>query len=182
MWVTGGHYQAWADFLERWAAGERLDPAGLPRLVRDDFAADSWARLADRITGALDDRMVAWSRTLSRELTAAPDEFAAARALNHARWALPPIRELAGAPGLTDELRARLTGMVDDAIRSVQRQIDEQVWRMRSSGVPRELVEARLRTVRENPLTAVTRGPHVTGDGWAAADPTATPKRRVILD
>ncbi|XVU23524.1 hypothetical protein ACQPZJ_40715 [Actinoplanes sp. CA-054009] len=180
MWVTGGHYQAWAAFLERWGAGEDLDPATLAPLTPDDFAGDSWGRLTERITAALSARLVAWSQTLVRELSGARDEFAAARALNHARWALPPIRALAGAPGLPEELRGRLVELVDNQITQVQQQIDERIQALRASGVPRAAVEARLRTVRDNPLTAVTRGPHVTGDGWSG-DPTATPRRRVIL-
>jgi hypothetical protein len=181
MWVTGGAYQAWAEFLQRWGAGEQADPAVLPRLVPADFAGDSWERLMNRITDALSRRLLAWSETLARELPAARDEFAAARALNHARWALPPIRALAAAPGLPEEARARLVELVDNQIGSVQRQLDEQVQRLRRAGVPSSAVEARLRTIRENPLTAVTGGPHVTGGGWAA-DPTAAPRRRVIFD
>ncbi len=181
MWVTGGHYQTWASFLERWTTGERIDPAGLPRLTPEDLAGDSWQRLVDRITAALDKRLTTWTETLSRELSAARDEFTAARALNHARWGLPPIRELAAAPGLPEELRARLIDLVDTQVASVQKQIDDQVQRLRSAGVPNAAVEARLRTVRDNPLTAVVRAPHVTGEGWAG-DPTATPRRRVILD
>ncbi|MEV4352041.1 hypothetical protein AB0J83_46910 [Actinoplanes sp. NPDC049596] len=180
MFVTGGHYQAWATFLERWGAGENLDPATLPPLTPADFAGDSWQRLADRITGALDQRLTAWSDTLARELPAARDEFAAARALNHARWSLPPIRALASAPAIPEELRHKLVEMVDNLVAAVQQQIDEQVQGLRSSGAPSSAIEARLRTVRDNPLTAVTRGPHVTGDGWGG-DPTATPRRRVIL-
>lgn len=181
MWVTGGAYQQWADFLERWSAGEQADPAALPRLAPADFAGDSWERLMHRITEALDRRLVAWSETLSRELAAARDEFAAARALNHARWALPPIRALAGAQALPEEVRTRLVAMVDNQIASIQRQMDDQVQGLRRGGVPASAVEARLRTIRDNPLTVVTAGPHVTGDGWAV-DPTAAPRRRVILD
>ncbi len=182
MHVRGGGYQAWADFLDRWAAGEPLDPATLPALASDDFTADSWQRLADRIVAAVAQRLTAWSEALSRELTAASDEFAAARALNHARWSLPPIRALAGAAALPAELREKFVDLVDTTIRSTQRQLDEQMDRARRSGAPREAVEARLRTIRENPLTAVTTGGHVTGAGWAAADPAARPRRRVIVD
>jgi hypothetical protein len=179
MWVNGGAYQTWADFLDRWAAGEQDDPAHLPPLVPGDFAGDSWERLLNRITDALGRRLLAWSETLARELPAARDEFAAARALNHARWALPAIRSLAAAPGLPAEVRTRLAGLVDDQIRSVQRQLDEQVQRMRRPGIPSAVAEARLRTIRDNPLTAVTGAAHVTDAGWHA-DPTTPPRRRVI--
>jgi hypothetical protein len=181
VWVTGGSYQAWVDFLDRWSAGEPADQTSLPRLVPADFAGDSWARLTNRITEALSRRLVTWSETLARELPAARDEFAAARALNHARWALPPIRSLAATPALPDELRERLVELVDGQIRSVQQQLDDSVERLRRAGVPNAAVEARLRTIRANPLTAVTAGPHTTTSGWDAG-PADRPRRRVIHD
>ncbi|HTF11188.1 MAG TPA: hypothetical protein VK659_23740, partial [Asanoa sp.] len=157
------------------------DPVTLPRLAPEDFAGDSWERLINRIGDAVNRRLLAWAETLARELPAARDEFAAARALNHARWALAPIRALAGAPGLPDDVRARLLAMVDGQVASVQQQLDEQVRRLRRTATPPAAVEARLRTIRENSLTAVTRGTHATNAGWSA-DPTARPRRRVIPD
>lgn len=179
MWITGGVYQAWSAFLQQWGDGARADPATLPRLTVEDLAGDTWERLVNQITAALDKRLSTWSDTLSRELSNARDEFAAARALDHARWGLPPIRALAAAPGLPDQVRTRLLELVDNQIRSVQEQIDRQVQRMRYSGVPAGAVEARLRTVRENPLTAVLGQAHTTGGGWDA-DPTVMPRRRVL--
>jgi hypothetical protein len=89
------------------------------------------------------------------------------------------MRTLAAAPGLPGEVRTRLIELVDNQIRSAQEQIDHQVQRMRHSGVPSTAVEARLRTVRSNPLTAVLGPAHATGGGWDA-DPTAAPRRRVL--
>jgi hypothetical protein len=180
MWINGGAYRAWSSFLQQFADGGPGDPAALPPLAPEDFAGDTWERLMNLTTTALDQRLIAWSETLSRELGVATDEFAAARALDHARWGLPPIRALAGAPGLPEAVRARLTELVDNQIRSVQEQIDRQVQRMRHSGVPAAAVEARLRTVRDNPLTAILGQAHATGGGWDSADPTTTPRRRVI--
>jgi hypothetical protein len=182
VWVNGGSYEAWAAFLDQWAAGESLDPAALPKLAPEDFTSDSWQRLVDRVTDALSQRLKAWSGTLERELSSARDEFTAGRALNHARWSLPPIRAVAASPALPEELGKRLLDLVDTQIRSTQQQLDEQMERLRRSGAARTAVEARLRTIRENPLTAVTDGTggHATGDGWAT-DPTATPRRRVIV-
>ncbi|MFI5889766.1 hypothetical protein ACIA5D_06555 [Actinoplanes sp. NPDC051513] len=179
MWITGGAYQAWSAFLQQWGEGGHADPAALPRLVPEDLAGDTWERLMNQLTAALDRRLSAWSETLSRELSNATDEFAAARALDHARWGLPPFRALAAAPGLPEQVRTRLTGLVDNQIRSTQDQIDQQIQRMRHNGVPSAAVEARLRTVRSNPLTAVLGPAHATGGGWDA-DPTAAPRRRVL--
>ena len=181
MYVQGGQYAAWAEFLDHWAAGQSLDPATLPALEPADFHPDGWERLSGRIFDALVQRMRTWSETLTRELGTA-DEFGAARALNHARWSLVPIRALAGAQALPEEVRAKLTEMVDTQIRNGQRQLDESVERLRRTGAPRAAVEARLRTIRDNPLTAVTgQSAHLTGDAWAA-DPLATPRRRVLVD
>src|SRR5687768_6154399 len=107
MDVQGGQYAAWAAFLDRWAEGEQLDPVSLPVLVPTDFHTDSWERLSGRIFDALVRRMRTWSATLTRELSTA-DEFTAARALHHARWSLVPIRALAGALALPDEVRVKL--------------------------------------------------------------------------
>lgn len=181
MWISSGHYQAWAAFLERWGQGEPLDPATLPPLGPEDFIGESWQRLADRLSGAISRRLQTWSDTLTRELGNAGDEFQAARALNHARWSLPPIRALAGAAALPEEIRTKLTDLVDNQIRTTQEQLDAQTDRLRRSGVPGPAVEARLRTIRENPLTTATGGRPATGDGWAI-DPSRTPRRRIIVD
>lgn len=181
MWVTGGSYQAWAAFLDRFGAGDQCDPSTLPRLAVEDFAGDSWARLMNRITEALHQRLVAWSGTLARELPAARDEFAAARALNHARWALQPVRALAAAPGLPEDVRGKLSDAIETQISSVQKQLEEHVQRMRRAGTPNSAVEARLRTIRDNPMTAATGRSTAMGDGWTG-DPTASPRRRVIVD
>jgi hypothetical protein len=182
MWVHGGLYEAWADYLDRWGGGEQLDPATLPKLAPEDLAGDTWERLVDRITAALSKRLTSWSDTLGRELSGATDEFAAARALGHARWSLAPVRAFAAGPALPDELRTRLIDLVDTQLRSTQRQLDDQVQRLLSTGTPRAAVEARLRTIRDNPLTAVTGGGAVVAGGGWDADPGATPRRRVILD
>jgi hypothetical protein len=181
MWISSGHYQAWATFLEQWGQGEPLDPAALPALAGDDFTGESWQRLADRLGAAITQRLQRWSDTLTRELGHARDEFQAAQALNHARWSLPPIRALAGASALPEEIRTKLTDLVDNQIRTTQEQLDAQTDRLRRSGVPGPAVEARLRTIRENPLTTVTGGRPATGDGWAI-DPSRTPRRRIIVD
>jgi hypothetical protein len=184
VYVHGGHYAAWAAFLDRWGAGENLDPAALPVLGPEDFQADSWQRLADRITAAVDTRMRAWGDRLTREMAAAPDEFTAGRAMNHARWSLTPIRDLAGSPALPEFVRTALTEMVETAIRDNQQQLDDDVDRLRRDGLPAAAIEARRRTIRDNPLTAVLHraNDHVHADAWAAADPMGTPRRRVIVD
>src|SRR3954454_18058621 len=100
MWITGGAYHAWSAFLEQWGGGAQADPATLPPLAPGDLAGDTWERLMNQLTAALDKRLSAWSDTLFRALSNPGEESAAARALDHAGWRIPPIRALAAAPGL----------------------------------------------------------------------------------
>jgi len=113
MWGGGGAYNAWADFLERWGAGERVDPAGLPCLNPADFKSDSWMRIVDRCTGALSDRLQRWGDAVNRAIAAARDEFGVAQALTQARDGLRAIRALPTHPGLPADLAARLGELVD---------------------------------------------------------------------
>ena len=57
----GGPYHAWADFLERWSAGEPVDDTSLPALTPTDFPEDTWQRLGVRIREALQQRLQAWA-------------------------------------------------------------------------------------------------------------------------
>jgi hypothetical protein len=185
VWANGGLYNDWVTFLDRWRAGEPVDPGGLPALAPEDFTGDSWERLVNHLTAALSQRLQSWADALTRALGASADEFVVARALTHARWGLQPIRALAGHPGLPADLTVRLLDAVDTQVRSAQRSLEDSVERMRRSGADRSAVEQRLRTVRDNALTGsggpVAGGPPVGADAWAA-DPSATPRRRVILD
>ncbi|GAB7046457.1 hypothetical protein [Catenuloplanes indicus] len=177
MHVTGGHYATWAQFLDRWAAGEPLDPAALPPLTPDDLTGDSWERLATRIGDALSRRLQAWSDVLTNDMSTAVDDFGYGRALQRARAPLAGIRGLAATPALPPELSAKFLAAVDGKIRDTQRQLEEQVERLRRDGVPRPIVEARLRAIRDNQLTTATHGPPVAGDPWAAAHGA---RRRIV--
>jgi len=177
VWVTGGAYQAWTGFLDHWAAGGPADGAQLPPLAVEDFDGDTWARLAGRIVEALDRRLTTWSETLARDLSAARDEFAAGQVLHRGRQGLGPIRALAATPSLPVELRTQLESLVDRQIGSVQDQLEQSVDRMRRAGRPARAVEARLRTIRDNPLTVAA----APGPAWEAA-PADRPRRRVHFE
>ncbi len=185
MWGGGGLYQTWASFLERWAAGERLDPSSLPALRVEDFTGDTWSRLADRLSDALSRRLVAWAATLTAGLGEARDEYGVARALANGRLGLAPIRALATHSGLPPDLAARLLGMVDSQVDSAQKSLEAEVDRMRRRPeVTRDAVEARLRTIRDNPLTLVSQKPPlaVAGrDAWYV-DPSSPSRRQVIVN
>lgn len=181
LWGGGGPYQLWADTLDRWQAGEPVDLAALPPLPQEDFTGDGFQRLADRVARALSRRLQAWADALTRAMAQAPDEFAVARTLGHARWGLRPIRALAAHPSLPTELATRLLEMVDAEVRSGQQALADQVEQLRRGGAARHAVEARLRTLRENDLAVVTtEDPAASGPtGWYA-DPADPTRRRII--
>jgi hypothetical protein len=185
VWASGGLYQQWAAFLDRWGAGEDVDPATLPPVSPEDFTGDGFERLANRLTAAVSRRLGAWAKALNNGMAAA-DEFTVARALGHARWGLRPIRALAAHDGLPAELSARLLAAVDDQVRSAQQSLEDQVERMRRNGADRQAVEARLRTLRDNAVTTVTTespagGPAARPGEWSAEASTST-RRRIIVD
>jgi hypothetical protein len=188
MWDTTGLYATWADFLERWGAGEQLDPSVLPQLKQEDFAGDSWERLARRLGNAVGARLNLWSQGLNRGTSEARDEFEVGRALASARLGLRTIRALAAHPGMPVELRTALLESVDRQVHQAQQTLESQVEDDRRRGVPRSAVEARLRTLRDNRLTVVTsdgtaEAPPVEAvtPTWAV-DPNVTRRRRVVLD
>lgn len=186
MWSTGGAYNDWAAFLDRWATGEVMDSTPLPALASADFAVDTWERLVHRLTDAISQRLRSWADGLSRAMAETTDEFSVGRTLGQARSGLRSMRALAQHPGLPQDLRERLVDLVDRQVRSAQHSLEEQVDRMRSSGVAARDVEARRRTIRDNPLTAVTAEQPATSTVLATGDwfvdPATTGRRRVILD
>ncbi|MFD9795205.1 hypothetical protein ACFWXK_30115 [Streptomyces sp. NPDC059070] len=190
MWGHGGTYQAWTDYLGRWARGESVAGLALPPLGRDDYHQDTWVRLTNQLTTALGRRLQDWADALVRALSAEADEFAAARALVQARSGLRAVRELAGHPSLTPELRTRLLQAVDGQVADLTRQLEGQLDRLARTGADPRWIEARRRTLRDNPLTggaAPGAGPKEGApvapapDPWAY-DPTAAPRRRIITD
>ncbi|MFI9239199.1 hypothetical protein [Streptomyces sp. NPDC053079] len=183
----GGAYDVWAGHLERWATGAPdTEAAALPALRAEDFPPDAWERLMRRIGDALQTRLQSWADALTAALSACGDEFSAGKALAQARSGLHAVRALAAHPGLPEEVRAGLTDVVDRQIRTLQH---DQERDAREHHDPRR-GEARLRTLRDNPLTAVVGEPPaaaaggqggVRTSGWDH-DPTTPARRRVITN
>ncbi|MEY9993897.1 hypothetical protein ABIE67_005929 [Streptomyces sp. V4I8] len=196
LWGDGGGYQAWVDFLRRWAAFEPVDPAALPTLTQEHYDADTWVRLTNHLTGALDTRLVAWAEALVRALGQARDDFSYGRELAQARVGLRSVRALAGHPGLPESLRTRLTELIDRQIPQLQAQLEQNLDDELRRGADVRLVERRRRALRDNALTVVldqsppqaSAPPPATGardsapaappDPWAY-DPAAPPRRRI---
>jgi len=173
-------YQEWAAFLERWSEGGPVDSAHLGPLAVEAFAGDTWRRLTDRFTAALSRRLELWQAALARATAAATDEFEYGRALQQSRAGLRALRGLAGDQRLPEDLRTGLTGIVDGAVAGMQKQLEQSVDRLRGTGDADRRAEARRRTLRANPLTAVTGD---TAMERAAAsgpdDPFEAPRRRI---
>jgi len=181
MWGDGGTYGAWADGMDRWARGETADPAALPAITREQFDTDTWARLTNRIVTAVNARLIAWATATSRSIGHARGEFAVAQALAQARDGLRVIRGVAVTPQLPEDLRVQLLKLVDEQVSQAQTQLERQVEAMTRDGLDRRYAEQRLRTIRDNALTAIlteTASPPAFGN--PQIDATTTTRRRVI--
>ncbi|WP_117212336.1 hypothetical protein [Allorhizocola rhizosphaerae] len=182
IWGDGGTYGAWADLLDRWARREAVDPAAFPPLVREQFDGDTWARLTNRITTALNDRLIAWAGATSRGIASAKGEFAFGQALAQARTGLRTVRGFACSPALPEELRSQLVSMVENQVRQAQAQLEEQAQKLTRQGMDRRDAEQRLRAIRDNAFTAIlaeTASP-AAAPQWQQPGITNTPRRRII--
>ncbi|MFE6163688.1 hypothetical protein ACFQ7F_32775 [Streptomyces sp. NPDC056486] len=187
LWGDGGAYQAWVEFLRRWAEFDDVDPAGLPAITEEQYDGATVQRLTGHLGSALDRRLTSWAGKLTLAMGSAQDEFSFGRELAQARAGLQSVRAMAGHPGLPQKLRTAMTELVDRQIPQLQDQLERFIDdAVRRGGDPRGL-EERRRTLRDNALTGVlAQGPPppATGarpDPWAY-DPAATPRRRVIPD
>ncbi|HEU5334033.1 MAG TPA: hypothetical protein VFU73_14740, partial [Actinocrinis sp.] len=149
-------YQQWADYLERWGENKPCDASTLGALDLEDFLPDTWERLNRRFTAAVSRRLELWGRDLNRAMSSAADEFSFGRTLQQGRAGAHAIRALAVDPRLPEPLRGQLAGQVDKALEQTQKNLKRDVERQRDRGDSARLVERRLRTLADNPLTAVT--------------------------
>lgn len=187
MWGDEGAYGTWASYLDVWQKDLQPHDQVLPRLEQRDFTTDTWTRLVNRIFDAIGGRLRLWSDAFSQSMSRADSEFGVGVALTQARVGLAAILALADHPSLPDDLRLQLREVVERQIRSAQSQLEQQLDRMQQSGSPRSVVDARRRTVRDNPLDAVLAA------GWQATqmapaavssqvDLTKRPKRTFAID
>ena len=176
-----GAYDEWAAYLEQWSRGGVQDDSALGPLDPGDFAGDTWARLMNRLTQALGARLESWQQALVRSTNAAMrDEFEYGRALQQGRDGLYPIRALATDPRLPADVREQLVGLVDRTLEQMQQRLEEATEQQRGRGDSARLVEGRLRTLRDNALTAVTvQAKSGLGAGFAPP-PEGLPRKRVI--
>jgi hypothetical protein len=89
-------------------------------------------------------------------------------------------------PGLPEHIRTALSDQVVALTRRLQADLEKALDTV-SGQADRSLVEARRRTLRDNPLTAVlteeptSRQDPARGADWAY-DPTAPVRRRLFID
>ncbi|MFG1841844.1 hypothetical protein [Micromonospora sp. NPDC049175] len=181
MAVTGSGYQAWVTFLDRWRAGQADDARELPLLAEQDYPADSWSRLIRRMTEVLASRLRAWADGLLRAMAEARDEFEVARALTQSRQGLAVIRAVAAHPGLPPQLSRQLLDAVNEAISAAQQALLDNIESARRAGVDDRIVQARLRTLRDNPITVHTATAPRRTDAWSC-DPSRPPRRQILID
>lgn len=188
MWGDGGAYAAWARYLDAWRSGLGEPNAALPVIDDKDLSPETWVRLTNRIVDALDARLGLWSSALTADLAKSTSEFGAGRALSQGRIGLTSMFRLCEHPGLPTDLRRQLRELIEQQVRSIQSTLEESLRRQEAAGAPRTAIEARRRTIRDNPLTTVLGnvGPP-TPDGRRPADPwTFDPggpsRRRLIVD
>jgi hypothetical protein len=185
MWDRGGHYALWADSLERWGRGDPVDLPGLPALRPEDFPPDTWGRFAQRLGDATSARLAQWGTALENAMRGARDVFEVGRALAQSRHGLRAVRAVTEVAGLPEDLRGRLLEQIDRNVKSMQQQLEDQVQRERTVGASSRLVEARLRTLRENRLTVVVEErarPVDDAGGWGRGDAGDRPRRRILRD
>jgi hypothetical protein len=182
LWADRGPYQAWADYLERWAAGAG-DLTAPPALAPEDLPEDAWQRLLTRIDEAVSSRLQGWADALMAALSETPDEFSAGRALAQSRAGLRQVLLLLATPSLPADFRTRLADAVAKQVRRIQSDLEQELDRAAATGLDARWVEARRRTLRDNPLTAVlTAEPAAAqppGPAWSY-DPAGGGRRRVV--
>jgi hypothetical protein len=192
VWGDGGAYAAWTSYLERWQADLRTADEPLPPLGRDDFAPQTWVRLTNHIIDAINGRLRAWTDAFTADVAASRSEFAFGRAMVGARTGLASVLRLADHTSLQEDVRIQLRGMVEQQIKSLQQSLQEDTAGLERDGWSRADAEARRRTVRDSPLTAVLTTPATptapaatpaegAPDPWGF-DPSQRPRRRLVID
>jgi hypothetical protein len=154
FWGDGGPYETWVAALRAWQKGEPADLTTLPALEREQFTADTWARLTGHILHAVSVRLTDCVGRFGKAIGEASDEFSVGRELTHARAGLRAVRALASHPGLPTDVRDTATRLCDEQIRSLQEQLEHAVTREARNGGSAARLDLRLRTLRDNALTA----------------------------
>ena len=185
MWLTGGVYQQWADFLDRWAVGQAEATAALPAVDPATLTADTMSRLSARLSSALQARVDRWSAAFTADWQRARDDFDAARALTQARTGLRSLRALTAHPGLPLDVQKLLSDSIDRTISDLQTQLERGLDRQAAASLDRTAVERLRRVLRENALTAVLseqRDAAAAAPFFSAASVGDRPRRQVLSD
>lgn len=129
-----GSYAGWVSWLEAFRRGEEPDLEGLEP-IDGRLAPFVEARLLDRLSAAVTERVRRWRATLAEDVMAAPptDEAAVAVLLGDATRRLDPLERLAASPLLPTEVAAAMrVALVEvrdgarEALKDARRRMDEE--------------------------------------------------------
>lgn len=142
--------------LRAWSADARTPLEDLPPLQDDSFTPETYRRLVEHITAALQAVTEGWLAALQRAVSRAATPFELGHELVSLRARLARRVQLSTHPALPPGLRAVLEKDVRDAVAQYQRELEEAVRRQTSKArLDHASSERFLRVVRENSFASV---------------------------
>jgi hypothetical protein len=168
-------YATWLPLLDRFHDG---DDSVLVVMQQGsiEWSAVVAERWTSQLSAALGQRLTMLSKQLQLGLDRSRGEnFAVAQALLNARRALQRLREFASIPCLPDNVKSHLNNEVDRWAKETQRVLEENAAKIRTDN------GRLLKTMRDNPLTAIALAAEQAAIASADVADTPVRGRRVIL-
>jgi hypothetical protein len=166
-------YEAWVLTIRAWSRDPQVSLVGLPELAGDDYSPAVFDRLIAHIEQAIETVTRAWLTRLQSDVGRAHSDFDLAQSLVSSRRLLARRLELAGHPGLPQELRTILT---DACTRDITRMQDEleKGFRQARAETPAHTGywDRRLEVLRTNPITGIL--PATRPSSVSAANPASS--------
>lgn len=147
-------YESWVLTIRAWSRNPQVSLEGLPELAGDEYSPAVFDRLIAHIEQAIETVTQAWLTRLQADLGRARSEFELAQSLVSSRRLLTRRLELAGHPGLPQELRRVLTEACTRDVTRMQADLEEGFRQARSeSPAQAGYWDRRLDVLRTNPIT-----------------------------
>jgi hypothetical protein len=153
--VVSSAYEAWVEAIYAWRENPRHDLTQLPTLLVESLPPTAFDRLFTHIAKAQQHVMDRWSETFIRDWASARDEYAAVRVLMASRVVMARRLQLAGHPGLPEEVRQEFTEGVARDVRKLQQDLEVIATRQSGHRIDRTATERTLNLLRANRLTAI---------------------------
>ena len=167
-------YETWVLTMRAWATDPTTPLDHLPALDEDTFTPDTYARLFAYVLDALRAVSERWQALLQRAWETSSDSFELGRELVQLRATLSRRLQLAGHPSLPPEAREILVQDTREAISRYQRELEENVHRLHSTGrVDRKELDRMLMVVRENSFVGLLS--YTVGHDGSRPTPAALP-------